>query len=91
MFGFLSTPLWLTELSLSYNDRLFPLDRPFGKRNSFLVTTERVFAQCPIKLSRNTSSMQRVAAGRVVWCGMRIGWCVIVFKRYYSESNLTEK
>ena len=61
MFGFLSTPLWLTELSLSYNDRLFPLDRPFGKRNSFLVTTERVFAQCPIKLSRNTSSMQRVA------------------------------
>ena len=33
----------------------------FCKRNSFLVTTERVFAQCPIKLSRNTSSMQRVA------------------------------
>ena len=43
MFGFLSTPLWLTELSLSYNDRLFPLDRPFCKRNSFLVTTERSF------------------------------------------------
>lgn len=49
MFGFLSTPLWLTELSLSYSDRLFPLDRLFCKRNSFLVTTGKVFTQSPLK------------------------------------------
>lgn len=36
MFGFLSTPLWLTELSLSYNDRLFPLDRPFLQAKQLL-------------------------------------------------------
>ena len=47
MFGFLSTPLWLTELSLSCSDLLFPLDRLFCNRNCFLVTTERNFAQCP--------------------------------------------